>query len=79
MSNRRIGQTTITEKMEPGEIGEQHWKREGQEIIHQVPGRGGEKREPGWGWKHVTDVKKKCRRAEVERMGNRKQEKHTRG
>jgi hypothetical protein len=30
--------------MAPGEIGEQQWKREGQEIIHQMPGRGGEKR-----------------------------------
>jgi hypothetical protein len=46
MANRIIGQTTKREKMEPGEIGEQQWKREGHEIIHQVPGRGGEKREP---------------------------------
>jgi hypothetical protein len=56
MPNRRIGRTTkeVPKKMEPGEIVEQRWKREGQEIIHQMPGRGGERREPGWRWKHET-------------------------
>ena len=71
MSNRRIGQTTKREKMEPGEIGERQWKREGQEIIHQMPGKGGEKREPGWRWEHDMDVEKKRRRAEVERTRNK--------
>jgi hypothetical protein len=71
MSNRRIGQTTKREKMERGEIGEQQWKREGHTIIHQVPGRGGEKREPGWGWKQDMDVEKKRRWAEVERTRNK--------
>ena len=40
---QKDGPDNKREKMEPGEIGEQLWKREGQEIIHQVPGRGGEK------------------------------------
>jgi hypothetical protein len=57
MPNRKIGRTTkrSAEKMEPGEMVKQRWEREGQEIIHQMPGRGGERREPGGcRWKHET-------------------------
>ena len=42
-----------------------------QEIIHQMPGKGDEKREPGWRWEHDMDVEKKHRRAKVERMRNK--------